>query len=83
MRLPIQELREIVRVGLRCHLKIVMARQGWRYDSAKVVQDFKSLYKAQCASFEFDDSLEGTHHFHMHNPERLAPIINDFFGRLL
>lgn len=81
MRFGPAEQRQVVK-GLRCHLKIVKAKQGPLYEAADLLEEFKAIYRQQCASFEYDDSVDGTHHFHMHHPERVAPIINDYFGRL-
>lgn len=81
MRFGVEEQRQVVK-GLRCHLKIVKAKQGPLYEAAELLEEFKAIYKRQCASYEYDDSVDGTHHFHMHHPERVAPIINDYFARL-
>lgn len=81
MRFRPDEQREILK-GLKCHLKIIKARGAPLYEPEEVVEEFKAIYKRQCASYEYDDSLQGTHHFHMHNPELVAPIINDYFGRM-
>ena len=83
MRFQPEEQRKLVREGLRCHLKIVKARQGPLYEDAELLEEFKTYYKEQCKSFEYDESVEGTHHFHMHNPERVAPIINEYFSCLV
>mgnify|MGYP003350983360 CR=1 FL=1 len=69
--------------GLCCHLKIVKVKQGPLYESKYLIEEFKGYYKQQCASYEYDETVDGTHHFHMHTPEKVAPIINEYFTRLL
>ncbi len=81
MRFGIEEQRQIIK-GIRCHLKIVKAKQGPLYEPVKYLEEFKAIYQRQCASYEYDESVDGTHHFHMHHPERVAPIINEYFSRL-
>ncbi|KZS05486.1 probable serine hydrolase [Daphnia magna] len=81
MRVGIEEQREIIK-GLKCHLKIVKAKQGPLYEPIEWLEEFKTIYQRQCASYEYDESVDGTHHFHMHNPERVAPIVNEYFARL-
>lgn len=83
MRFGPEEQAKIVRSGLRCHMKIIKARQGPLYEPAELLEEFKRYYQEQCATYEYDDSVDGTHHFHMHHPERVAPIINEFFSRHL
>ncbi|KZS05487.1 Protein ABHD11-like protein [Daphnia magna] len=81
MRFGVGEQREVIK-GLKCHLKIVKAKQGPLYEPVEWLDEFKAIYRRQCASYEYDESLDGTHHFHMHNPEMVAPIINEYFSRL-
>lgn len=83
MRYGVEEQRKLVKGNLRCHLKIIKARQGPLYEDAALLEEFKAYYKEQCLSYEYDDSIDGTHHFHMHHPERVAPVINEYFARLL
>ena len=82
LRFSPEEQREIIK-GLRCHLKIIKAKQGPLYEPKELIEEFKGYYKQQCASYEYDESIDGTHHFHMHTPENVAPIINEYFLRLL
>lgn len=81
LRFTVAEQRKIIK-GLKCHLKIIKAKQGPLYEAAELIEEFKQYYEKQCASYEYDKTLEGTHHFHMHNPEAVAPIINEYFSRL-
>lgn len=82
LRFTVEEQRKIIK-GLRCHLKIIKAKQGPLYEPADQIEEFKAYYKQQCASYEYDESIDGTHHFHMHTPEKVAPIINEYFSQLL
>lgn len=81
MRFSVEEQRYIIK-GLRCHLKIIKAKRGPLYEPEKYLEEFKAIYQRQCASYEYDDSIDGTHHFHMHQPEEVAPIVNEYFSRL-
>lgn len=81
LRFTIEDQREVIK-GLRCHLKIIKAKQGLLYETAELRNEFMQYYQRQCASYEYDETVDGTHHFHMHNPERVAPIINEYFSRL-
>ena len=81
MRFGIDEQRQIIK-GLKCHLKIIKAKQGPLYEPVEFIEEFKAVYRKQCASYDYDESVDGTHHFHMHHPERVAPIINEYFSRL-
>ena len=81
-RFGIEEQRKIIKGRLKCHLKIVKAKQGPLYEPVEWLEEFKAMYQTQCASYEYDESVAGTHHFHMHNPEKVAPIVNEYFSRL-
>ena len=81
LRFRVAEHRQIIK-GLRCHLKIIKAKQGPLYEAEEILEEFKQYYQQQCASYEYDETVDGTHHFHMHHPEKVAPIINEFFSRL-
>ena len=81
VRFSVDEQRKMIQ-GLKCHLKIVKAKQGPLYESKEILEEFKKYYQTQCESYEYDETVDGTHHFHMHNPEKVAPIINEYFSRL-
>ena len=81
LRFTLTDQRKIIQ-DLRCHLKIIKAKQGLLYEAAEVREEFLKYYQQQCASYEYDETVDGTHHFHMHNPEKVAPIINEYFSRL-
>lgn len=51
-------------------IKITIARQGSLYEEDSILEEFKTYYKNRCLSYECD-IVDGTHHFHMENPERL------------
>ncbi len=81
MRHSIEDQRQLVKGNFRCHLKIIVARQGPLFEEASLLEAFKAYYKEHCLSYEYE-SIDGTHHFHMDNPKLLAPMINEYFSRI-
>lgn len=69
--------------NIKCHVKIIKAKQGPLYEAAELYEEFKGYYAKYCASYEYDESVDGTHHFHMHDPQKVAPIVNEYFLRRL
>ena len=80
MRFSLVHHREIMK-SLKCHLKIIKAAQGPLYEPIEVLEEFKGYYRQQCRSYEYVE-VEGTHHVHMNNPERVAPVVNEYFDDL-
>lgn len=62
---------------IQCRTLIVKAAQGFSVENPKYVQETLDVLKKSAASFEFQE-VEGTHHVHLNNPDKVAPIINKF-----
>ncbi|XP_037945289.1 probable serine hydrolase, partial [Teleopsis dalmanni] len=64
---------------IKCPHLFIKALGGPYYEPKENYDDTLEILK-QNPLFEYHE-VEGTHHVHLNNPERVAPIINDFISR--
>jgi len=69
---------------VRCHVLSILAKQGF---VAAIGDDVERVYRHQeglmqqgAASFR-TFNVKGSHHLHLNTPERVAPLINEFFSQ--
>jgi pimeloyl-ACP methyl ester carboxylesterase len=60
--------------AIRCPALVVRASTGWPYPEGVVERRIATLADVRVAE------VEGGHHVHLTNPERVAPLIREFFG---
>lgn len=60
------------------NLLIIRARESYVRTSQQISDDFFEIYRKNCKLFKRIE-LNGTHHVHMNNPERVAPVVCQFF----
>jgi len=66
--------------NLRCDLLLVLASNGIRRRYFKdLVEETLDTYKKNTRTFKVVE-VEGTHHVHLNNPERVIPILQDYFS---
>ena len=68
--------------NIRSDLLIIRARQTPYHLPEDVRLKFYDVYQNNCRYFK-DVLLDGTHHLHMNNPDRVGPVINDFITESL
>ena len=60
--------------AIPCPVLAVGARQGWPFPEDLVAARLAAIPKLEAAT------VEGGHHVHLTHPERVAPLIRDFFS---
>ncbi|GAB6019090.1 Serine hydrolase-like protein 2 [Chamberlinius hualienensis] len=68
-------------INLKCEYMLIQATDGviYRLQQRTEVEETLDRFKKSAKSFEVVD-VEGTHHVHLNNPERVAPHINRFLS---
>lgn len=59
----------------------IRANPGLKFEKPEYYYETLHVIKKSARIFEFHE-VEGTHHVHINNPERVAPIINNFLENL-
>lgn len=62
---------------IKCHYLNIRATKTISMEFPEAYDELLDIIKANAKSFKFAE-VEGTHHFHLNNPEDLAPLITDF-----
>jgi pimeloyl-ACP methyl ester carboxylesterase len=62
---------------MRCDLLVIRAKQGPYHVAEKVRKQFYDTYERNCRMFR-DVLMDGSHHLHMNNPDKVGTVINDF-----
>ncbi|XP_015929743.1 serine hydrolase-like protein isoform X2 [Parasteatoda tepidariorum] len=67
-----------------CNLLIIVGNKSVVVKSRTpdVLDDFLEVYEKNCRTFKVV-KVEGNHFVHLNNPERVAPLIDDFFKNLV
>ncbi|XP_031844621.1 putative serine hydrolase [Nomia melanderi] len=64
---------------IECAYLNIRASNGLKYDNPNAYHQILDQIKVGSKRFEYHE-VEGTHHVHLNNPERIAPIINKFLS---
>lgn len=70
--------------AVRCELLMVMANNthpNYASFTPEVIDSFYDIYRKNAKKFRLE-RVDGNHFVHLNNPERIAPLINDFFSDL-
>ncbi|XP_043524752.1 probable serine hydrolase isoform X1 [Frieseomelitta varia] len=62
---------------IKCAYLNIRAVPGMKFDHPEYYEKVLDQIKLSAKKFEYH-KVEGTHHVHLNNPERIAPIINNF-----
>ncbi|KAK1134083.1 hypothetical protein K0M31_011868 [Melipona bicolor] len=62
---------------IKCAYLNIRAVPGMKFDHPEYYEKILDQIKLGAKKFEYH-KVEGTHHVHLNNPERIAPIINNF-----
>lgn len=62
---------------IKCAYLNIRAIPGMKFDHPEYYEKILDQIKLGAKKFEYH-KVEGTHHVHLNNPERIAPIINNF-----
>ena len=62
---------------IKCAYLNIRAIPGMKFDFPEYYEKILDQIKLGAKKFEYH-KVEGTHHVHLNNPERIAPIINNF-----
>ncbi|XP_011496671.1 PREDICTED: probable serine hydrolase isoform X2 [Ceratosolen solmsi marchali] len=62
---------------IKCAYLNIRAVPGMIFDEPENYQKVLEIIKINSRRFEYHE-VEGTHHVHLNNPEKVAPIINEF-----
>ncbi|CAG2059076.1 unnamed protein product [Timema podura] len=63
--------------NIKCNILIVRAKQGIMYEKIEYEKQALDIIKNTAGKFEHCE-VEGVHHVHLNNPERVAPLIINF-----
>ncbi|KAI1301694.1 Serine hydrolase-like protein [Halotydeus destructor] len=64
---------------IKCDLLIIRARQSPYHVPESVRRQYYEIYERNCRLFR-DVLMDGTHHLHMNNPDKVAKALNEFLG---
>ncbi|CAK9812560.1 Probable serine hydrolase [Anthophora quadrimaculata] len=64
---------------IKCRYLNIRAVPGMKFEIPESYDKVLELIKTGAEKFEYHE-VEGTHHVHLNNPERVAPIINNFIS---
>ncbi|XP_033300925.1 probable serine hydrolase isoform X5 [Bombus bifarius] len=64
---------------IKCAYLNIRAVPGMKFDNPESYEKVLDKIKLGAKRFEYH-KVEGTHHVHLNNPERIAPIINNFIS---
>ncbi|GBL90253.1 Serine hydrolase-like protein [Araneus ventricosus] len=69
--------------NMRCNLLIILGKDTPElYGLREGIDDFLNLYKETCKNFQLVE-IDGNHYVHLNNPERVAPLVDNFFHQNL
>lgn len=65
--------------NLSCDLLLILANEGiaFAFSPMEQLEAILEVYRQRCRSFRMV-KVDGTHHVHLNNPERVAPYIKEF-----
>ncbi|XP_063228390.1 probable serine hydrolase isoform X2 [Bacillus rossius redtenbacheri] len=66
--------------SIDCNVLHIKAKSGLVYSDSKITRETLDALKNSAKYFEHHD-VEGTHHVHVNNPERVAPLITQFLQK--
>ncbi|GFS64658.1 serine hydrolase-like protein [Nephila pilipes] len=75
-----EDLKGILK-NLQCNLFIILGKDTpniFKTRSPEVIDEFLDLYKEICKTYRLVE-IDGNHFVHLNNPERVAPLIDEFF----
>ncbi|KAK0082093.1 hypothetical protein PV325_011073 [Microctonus aethiopoides] len=64
---------------IKCKYLNIRAVPGLKFDHPEDYQFILDIIKSKAKQFEYHE-VEGTHHVHLNEPEKIAPIIETFLG---
>ncbi|XP_042890076.1 probable serine hydrolase isoform X2 [Penaeus japonicus] len=62
---------------LKCDMLLIKATSGPLYESQELYDEIIEIYGKSTRSFQYI-TVEGTHHVHLNQPEKVVPLIKDF-----
>lgn len=62
---------------IKCDYLNIRAVPGMKFEKPEYYQQVLDEIKMQARRFEYHE-VEGTHHVHLNEPEKIAPIIKNF-----
>ena len=68
--------------SIKCPLLVIKASNSPYYMSEEIAERLLRIYINTNPNFEFRE-VEGGHHVHLNNPERVAPLIVRFLAKKL
>ena len=64
---------------IKCAYLNIRAVPGMKFEQPENYHKILDQIKLGASKFEYRE-VEGSHHVHLNNPERVAPIIREFIG---
>lgn len=64
---------------IKCAYLNIRAVPGMKFEQPESYHKVLDKIKLTASKFEYRE-VEGSHHVHLNNPERIAPIIIEFIG---
>ncbi|XP_008548815.1 probable serine hydrolase isoform X4 [Microplitis demolitor] len=64
---------------IKCRYLNIRAKPGLKFDHPEHYQEILDIIKNNAEKFEYHE-VEGSHHVHLNEPEKVAPIIKNFLG---
>jgi len=62
---------------IKCAYLNIRAIPGFKFEQPEIYQKILDVIKIGARKFEYHE-VKGTHHVHLNEPEKIAPIINNF-----
>ncbi|XP_013783557.2 serine hydrolase-like protein [Limulus polyphemus] len=75
-----KQLHKSILENLNCELLIIKAKERFFYEDPVEIKEILDMYARNCKHFQYHE-VEGTHFVHLNNPERVAPLINEFISK--
>lgn len=66
---------------IKCAYLNIRAVPGMEFDQPENYHKVLDIIKKTAKKFEYHE-IDGTHHVHLNEPEKVAPIINEFLKSL-
>ena len=67
---------------IQCPLMVIKGAQGPKYEGADVHEEARGYFEKTLKDFRYVE-VEGNHHVHLNNPERVAVPLNEFLQSVL
>ncbi|XP_049777237.1 probable serine hydrolase isoform X3 [Schistocerca cancellata] len=64
---------------IKCRVLFIKAMPGLKLEPENIIEETLNMLKKSSKELVYK-TVEGTHHVHLNNPERVAPIINEFLA---